>query len=147
MAAGFSIETEKIELFTKKINKYAKEILTDGLLERKLKVDCEINFDQINYDLYDQLKEFEPTGLGNFTPTFVSRGIELVYAKLVGRESKHIKLRLKQGEYTFDSIYFGGGEMYPKLVPGSKIDAVYQIDENLWNGDRNLQLMIRDIHV
>ena len=42
MAAGFSIKTEMIAEFTKRINEYAKDLLTEEVLSRKLKIDCEI---------------------------------------------------------------------------------------------------------
>jgi len=147
MAAGFSIETVKIEKFTKEINKYADKLLTDELLERKLRIDCEVNFDELNYQLLEEIKKFEPTGLGNFAPTFISRNVEVVEAKLVGRESKHLKLQLKQNEHFFDSIYFGGGEIYSKLAPKAKIDVVFNLEDNTWNGYKNLQLKIKDLKI
>jgi single-stranded-DNA-specific exonuclease len=147
MAAGFSIETEKIEAFTKKINEYADTLLTDALLERKLKIDCEIKFDQINLELVELIKKFEPTGLGNPGPTFVSKSVEIIDAKAVGRDAKHLKLKLKQHEQVFDSIFFGGGENYSKLSPGSNINIAYHVEENLWNGISSIQLRIRDIHI
>jgi single-stranded-DNA-specific exonuclease len=147
MAAGFSIETEKIEIFSKKINEYADKLLTDELLERKLKIDCEIKFDQINPGLVEWINKFEPTGLGNPGPTFMSKDVEIVEIKVVGRDAKHLKLKLKQDEHVFDSIFFGGGEKYSKLTSRSKIDVVYSIEENVWNGYKNLQLKIKDINV
>ena len=83
MAAGFSIETSKIGEFTKRINKIAKSILTEEILSRKLKIDLEVQFTQINYDLFNNIKYFEPTGLGNPSPVFVSRGVEVIGAKTV----------------------------------------------------------------
>jgi single-stranded-DNA-specific exonuclease len=147
MAAGFSIQTENIEKFTEAINEYAKDLLTGELLDRKLKVDLEIGFDKINYDLVNKLKEFEPVGLGNPTPTFAAKGAELVEAKTVGREAKHLKLKVKQDGQVFDSIYFGGGEMYSKLASGSKMDFVFQVEENVWNSHTSLQLKIKDLNV
>jgi single-stranded-DNA-specific exonuclease len=145
MAAGFSIETKLIGEFTKKINKLAGKLITDELLERKLKVDIELSFEQISDGLCEQIKEFNPTGLGNPTPTFVSYGVEMINAKVVGRDAKHLKLTLKRDEHFFDSIFFGGGEMYPKLTNGMKIDIVYVLEENIWNGVKSIQLKIRDI--
>lgn len=147
MAAGFSMETEKIGEFTEKINAYAKRLLTNEVLERKLKIDCQIGFDQITGKLNEDLKKFEPTGLGNFTPTFESMGVEIVGLNLVGRESKHLKIKLKQNEHIFDAIFFGGGEIYSKLSVGSKVDVAFLIQENLWNGIRSIQLGVRDIHI
>lgn len=147
MAAGFSIETSKIDLFSRRINSYAKNLLTEEVLLRKLKIDLRIAFSQVNADLLEIVKEFEPTGLGNPTPTFVTVDAEIMDAKPVGREAKHLRLRLRQGEYIFDSIFFGGGEMYSKLAPDKKVSVAYQLDENVWNGNRSLQLKIRDLRL
>jgi single-stranded-DNA-specific exonuclease len=147
MAAGFSIRTENIGVFTRKINRLAKEILTDEMLQRRLRIDCEIEFALINFDLIKDISLFEPTGLGNPEPVFVSRRVELLEARTVGREARHIKLRLRQGEQIFDSIYFGGGEIYSELTSGSKLDVVYALEKNVWNGNESIQLKIKDLKV
>ncbi len=145
MAAGFSIQTANIGKFTEEINRLADKLLTAELLERKLKVDCEIGFDQINFDLAKKLKDFEPVGLGNPTPTFTTPGVDVIDARTVGRDSKHLKLKLRQDGQIFDSIYFSGGEKYSELTPDSKIDVVFQVEENVWNSHTSLQLKIKDI--
>jgi len=145
MAAGFSIETLKIAEFTKKINEVARPLLTDEILSKRLRIDMELNFNQINYELFNKLKVLEPTGLGNPTPTFVSRDIEIIDARTVGSERKHLKLKLKQDLVVFDAIAFGFGELFSKIAPGSKIDIVYSIEDNFWNNHKNLQLKIKDL--
>jgi single-stranded-DNA-specific exonuclease len=147
MAAGFSIETKNIEKFTKEINKIAKKLITKELLQRKVKIDLELKFKEISAELVERVKEFEPAGLGNPSPTFVSRKVEMADVKTVGRDAKHLKLKLRQDEQAFDSIFFGGGENFSKLNPGSKIDIAYQVEENVWNGYTNIQLKIKDIKI
>lgn len=147
MAAGFSIETKKIGEFTKKINKIAKGLLTEEILSRKLRIDMELPFDQLNYVLLQKIKGFEPTGLGNPTPTFVSTDVDVLDAKTVGRDARHLKLKLKHNDQIFDSIYFGGGEIYSMLSSGTKIDVAYQLEDNTWNGRESLQLKVRDLKV
>ncbi len=145
MAAGFSIETEKIEIFAEKINKIADKLLTRELLTKKLKIDLMINFSDISQDLYKMLLRFEPFGVGNFAPIFATEKAEVTDAKTVGRNGNHLKLKLKQNEQIFDAIFFGGGKIYSELTSGAKIDVAYQIEENVWNGGKNLQLKIKDI--
>lgn len=147
MAAGFSIETKKIGEFTKRINKIAKGLLTEEILSRKLKIDLEIDFGALDYKLMNLIKEFEPTGLGNPAPTFSTREVEVVDAKTVGSEAKHLKLKLKRDEQIFDAIFFGGGKIYSKLTPDSKIDIAYQLENNSWNGYKSLQLKIKDLKI
>lgn len=147
MAAGFSIETKNIKIFTNEINKIAEKLITKDLLQRKLKIDLELDFGQIGNIFLEKIKAFEPAGIGNPAPTFVSKKVEVMAVKTVGREAKHLKLKLKQNEQVIDSIFFGGGEIYSKLTPGSKIDIAYQIEENIWNGYKNIQLKIKDMKV
>lgn len=145
MAAGFSIETSKIKEFSKEINKYASDLITDELLQKKIKIDCEVDFDHLNYKLLEELNKFDPIGPGNPGPTFLARGVEIEEVKTVGREARHLKLKLKQNEQYFDSIFFGGGEKYSYLKPKSNIDIVYSLEDNSWNGYKNLQLKIKDL--
>jgi single-stranded-DNA-specific exonuclease len=145
MAAGFSIETKNIGIFTKEINKIAGRLITKDILERKVKIDLELNFKEINAELVERIKEFEPTGLGNPSPTFFGEKVEILDAKTVGRDAKHLKLKLRQDGQIFDSIFFGGGEIYSKLTPGADIDIAYQVEENLWNGYKSIQLKVKDI--
>lgn len=146
MAAGFSIETSKIEEFTRKINEISKPLLTQDLLLRKLKIDTEIDFNQINQKLHDKLKGFEPTGLGNFPPLFVTRKVEVVEARIVGRDNTHLKLKLKKDNCVFDAITFGLAKIYSPS-PKTYLDMVYSIEENIWNGHTGLQLKIKDLRV
>lgn len=146
MAAGFSIEEKNINEFSKKLNSYAAKILTPEILSKKLKIDLETPFSNVTKKLYTALKSFEPTGVGNPTPTFMTKKVEVVSAKKVGKDLKHLKLKLKRDEHIFDSIFFGGGEMYPDLKTGSSIDVAYVLQENLWNGRSSLELLVRDIH-
>ena len=145
MAAGFSMETKNIRVFTKEINKIAEKLITKDLLQRKLKIDLEINFEEINSEFTELIKAFEPTGLGNPAPMFIGRKVEVIDPRTVGRDAKHLKLKLKQHEQIFDSIFFGGGEIYSKLTPGADIDIAYQVEENLWNGYKSIQLKVKDI--
>jgi single-stranded-DNA-specific exonuclease len=147
MAAGFSIETKKIKEFSKRINKLSEKLLTGEILLKKLRVDLEIGFDQITQGLYEGLSNFNPTGLGNPNPSFLTRNVEVLEARTVGQGEKHLKLKLKQNEHSFDAIYFGGGKTYSKLCPHHQIDTVYSVEDNLWNGNKSLQLKIKDLIV
>lgn len=146
MAAGFSIKTENIDVFTKKINEVSKTFLTEDILQKKIKIDCELDFNLIN-SLIKKLQDFEPTGMGNPRPVFITKEVGVIDAKVIGRDMKHLKLKLERNGYIFDSIYFGGGENYSTLKSGSKISIVYSIEENYWNGTKSMQLNLRDIKV
>lgn len=144
MAAGFSIETSKISEFRIKINKHAEKTLTEEVLERKLKIDMEIDFDQINKNLVEELKKFEPTGQGNYSPVFTTSDVKVAEVKLVGSEGKHLKLKLEQNGIKFDAIWFSATNS-SILTPNSPVSIAYSIDENVWNSKTSIQLKIKDI--
>ncbi len=142
MAAGFSIETTKIEEFRLKINELSKTKLTDEILERKLKIDLELNFDLITEELVEALKKFEPSGQGNYSPVFMSSKVLVKESKPVGQKGKHLKLKLCQNGIIFDAIWFGATT---KFNINDIVDAAYAIEENVWNNKTTIQLKIKDI--
>lgn len=147
MAAGFSIEPQKIEEFSKKLEKASIPLLTDKVLSQKLKIDVEVEFDKLNWDLMNVISSFEPTGIGNPTPTFVSKKVSILNARCVGLEGKHLKLTLEQKDKVFDAIAFNFGDYFVKLLPREQIDIVYTLEENVWNDNKMLQLKIKDLRI
>ena len=145
MAAGFSIDPGKIEEFTKRINSVASPLLTEEILTKRLKIDLEISFENIGDDLLRLVRLFEPTGIGNPTPTFISKGVSVVEARVVGREATHLKLKLKQREKTIEAIAFGLGRVFKELSVSSKVDIAYCLEENTYNGKVNMQLKVKDL--
>lgn len=146
MAAGFSILVANIAEFTKQINSIAKKGLTAEILQRKLKADLELDFSHLNFKLYEKLKEFDPVGTANPGPTFVTKKVEVVSVKKVGKTASHLKLKLKQHDFEFNAIAFGLGLTH-FVNQSDVIDIMYQIDEDSWNGGGIIQLRIKDIRV
>lgn len=146
MAAGFSILVANIAEFTKQINSIAKKGLTAEILQRKLKADMELDFSQLNFKLYENLRAFDPVGTGNPGPSFVTKKVEVVSVKKVGKTASHLKLKLKQHDFEFDAIAFGLGLTH-FVNQSDVIDVMYQIDEDSWNGGGIIQLRIKDIRV
>jgi len=146
MAAGFSISTVKIEKFSKRINKIAQDKLTPEILSRRLKIDVEVHFNQLNQELFDELRGFEPTGLGNPAPLFVTKGVNILHARPVGRDGDHLKLKLEESGIAFSAIAFYKAAYYTNLPPDSRIDIAFSLEENTFGGYKNLELKIRDMH-
>lgn len=145
MAAGFTIRTEDLETFSQKLKEISAPLITPELFSRRLKIDTDINFSQLNYELLEKLLKFEPTGIGNPRPTFASFEVEVLEVRVVGQNKKHLKLILRQGNHDFEAIAFNFGHLLPKINQESVIDVAFNLEENVWNGKKSLQLKIRDI--
>ncbi len=147
MAAGFSIETSKLEVFKKRFEKYASELLDEDLLRKKLYADLELDFDNLSLELCNKIDEFEPTGLGNPAPLFVTRNVRLVDAKIVGSDSTHLRLFLENNGVRFEGIAFGMAHYLQKLEPDIYIDVAYNLSKDIWNGNQKLQLKVKDLRL
>ena len=148
MAAGFSIEARRIKEFSQRINQLSQPLLTEKLLTKKLKIDTTIHFNQLNWNLYKMLSAFEPTGLGNPTPVFLTKGVTILDARVVGRDARHLKLRLEEDAgNSFDAIGFGLASYFQSLTPHGKVDVAYTLEENTWNQEKTLQLKVKDIRI
>ena len=145
MAAGFTVETTRIALLQKILEEKAGELLTDELLTRTLKIDCELPFEFINKGLYEGIQQLAPFGMGNPEPVFATRNVTVENLRVIGKEGNHLKLVLAQDSERFDAIAFGMGDLGTRLKPGDKIDVSYALDENTWNGETKLQLKVKDI--
>jgi len=65
----------------------------------------------------------------------------------VGEDNAHLKLSIIDGvnQNTYNAIGFGLGDKYPLIQKGNSFKAVFTIEENYWNGNTSLQLLIKDI--
>ncbi len=146
MAAGFTIETTKLKKLEKALSEMSEKILTDDLLTRRIKIDCELSLNNISPKLYEEIQKLSPFGMGNPEPVFVSRDVEVSDLRILGREGKHLKLMLHQeNSPIFEAIAFGMGELAKDIGVGDKLSVAYTIDENKWNGNTKLQLKIKDL--
>lgn len=148
-AAGFSVETVKVSQIKKKLQSQAKTHLDPQKLTPALKVDAEVELADCTLDLYRKIQGFAPFGMDNPTPTFCSRGVEIVEIRPVGRDQKHLSLRLvpRSSKLEIRAIAFNLGHLSPKLKSGQTVDLAYQLSLNEWKGNKELQLKVRDISV
>lgn len=146
-AAGFTIATKNIALMRRRLIEIAEKKLKGEELSPTLKIDLEVDLASLNLALYRQLAALEPFGEGNPPPVFATRQVKIVDARTVGADGKHLKLRLASpvSRITFDAIAFNFGHLYPQLAAAKFVDIAYNLELNEWNGNKKLQLKIKDI--
>lgn len=144
MAAGFSIETGKIAMFTKHLLAYTNKHLTTEILTKKLSIDMQLRPRQVSKKTVSLLQQFNPVGLGNPTPSFLGRGLTVKSARLVGA-GKHLKLALDWEGLLIEAIGFNFPIQRVNSCVGQQVDVVFSLEENTWNYQTNLQLKIKDI--
>lgn len=154
MAAGFSIATERIEEFSRKLTTQSQKLAAGKKLRPTITIDVEVKLPDLTWKLWEKLVKFEPHGIGNPRPVFLTRGVEAADVRTVGSGGRHLKLRVRDPDDSttqpfchFDCIGFGLGEWALKLLPQDKVDLVYNLEADEWNGQKRLQLKLQDIKV
>jgi single-stranded-DNA-specific exonuclease len=145
MAAGFTLNKEKLKNFE---NYILEDFLKLNILNsNKFLYESEISSLAFNQDFYDDIKKLEPFGTGNPVPTFLLRDLKII--KSVILNNKHVSLILKSKtgfsikSISFNCINTKVGEYLMSYK--NNIDVIGQINENIWNNKKKLQLTIRDL--
>jgi len=142
MAAGFSIKNDKIPSFLEKFTTFGNENVSEDLLVPTLKIDCELSFIHVAESLWENLEKLAPHGIGNPNPVFLTRDVEIVDLYTVGAQGNHFKMKLEQDGKHMSAIYFNGEDGYET---GDRVDVVYNLSLNEWQGRRNLELVLKDL--
>jgi len=147
LAAGLSIEVDKINEFRKDINKIAKRMCNDNKIIPSITVDYKLSPLDINIHTAKQLETLEPFGCGNQVPFFVFRDLKILSYKTVGNEKKHLSLRLSDGKNDISCIGYNLGIFNNILSSVKNIDIICSIEINVWNDIERVQLVIKDIKI
>jgi single-stranded-DNA-specific exonuclease len=146
-AAGFTVRTEHLDAFVDALGSVAeRELVERESLLPTLEIDAEIDFDEINWTALEQLARLEPTGHENPTPLLMCSAMRVRDVRTVGN-GKHLRMVLDrdQGSTVVDAVGFGSGHRSHEFAIGERIDAVFQIEANEWQGQRRLQVNLQDI--
>ncbi len=156
-AAGLTIKKENFAEFKKQFTKLVEAAkLSDS--KKNIKIDLQISISEITEKLLDELILMEPFGQGNKKPKFLSEQIIINKISYLGADKKHLKLwvadsvsSLKQLELISFNYQNNIDDLRRntkhKLREGDKINVIYTIEENIWNGCRSIQGKIIDLEI
>ena len=142
MAAGFTIKESNIEKLTESLNSL-NEWDAEVFLP-KLKIDLEIKPEFINLETYEEIKSLSPFGPGNREPLFITKNFEVFNISKFGKENQHLKIFLVDTNGKKHNALIFNAPSYKEIVAGNKIDVVYKLSLNEWNGNKNIELMLQD---
>jgi len=143
-AAGMTLETNNVDAFCQKFEEIVVATIHPELLIPEIVIDAEISFRDVRWPLYEILCQMEPFGPGNSRPVFITRNVyNTGYSKIV--KDTHMRFSLKHDGVILTGIGFGMADKMPLLETNQPFDVVFKIDENEWNGEKNLQLKIIDL--
>jgi single-stranded-DNA-specific exonuclease len=144
-AAGFSINTGNIEELRRGVNDYAASHVPEEIYTPVLELDDTILLRDVSPGLVEELEMMSPFGHCNPGPLLVCREAMLLACRGVGREGKHLKMRVTDNNSVLDGIAFNMGSTIDNLAEAAAVDLAFIPSLNQWNGRTSVQLEVRDI--
>ena len=147
-AAGLSMLESSLPEFKRRFEEYVAAHITEEQQHPMIHVEAEISYEEITDQFFKVLRCLEPFGPGNERPVFVTRNvINNRYTKRVGKTGEHLKLDVTDRTAAITGIAFGKGDLALHLQNGNTVDVCYELDENIYNGVRSIQMMVDDIKI
>lgn len=148
-AAGFTVKTARLAELKAALAAVAeRELAERSSLRPTLLVDAEVEIDAVTWGVRDQFARLEPTGYDNWPPLLLSRGVRVRDLRAVGG-GKHLRLVLDRDARSpvIDAVAFQQGRWIDHLRVDDRIDLVYQVEANEWQGRQSLQLNVQDLRL
>jgi single-stranded-DNA-specific exonuclease len=142
-AAGFTVANDNLEALQARLKELAAEQLEGVELTPTLSIDAEVELSEVDWATQALLTQLEPCGYANPAPLLLSRRAIVRDARAVGTEERHLKLTLSDGRIVWDAIAFHQGQWADQLP--RHVDVVYSLEVHEWNGEKRLQLNVKDL--
>ena len=147
MAAGLSVEGDKIEAAMARLGELLAKQGSDKIGPADLKLDGVLMPAAATVELVNQIEQAGPFGAGAPAPRFVFPDVQILFAKTVG--ANHLKITFGDGlGKRIDSISFGAmdGPLGPMLTNhnGARFHLAGRLEINTWQGRQSVQLRLED---
>lgn len=143
MAVGVNLKLENFESFKTKMESIANRCHTEDLVSI-IKIEKEVSLNDITTGDVESLKLLEPFGEENRVPLFLFKNLKIDSIRTLS-EGKHLKLTLKQDRNIVQAIGFNLGYLVDEYRLGDKIDLVGCLEINEFNGNKTVQINIKDL--
>ena len=146
MAAGLSLEADRLPEFRRKLSRTIEKMLGESQLEEAvLEIDGWLALDEANLALAEQLESLAPFGPGNEKLTLASHNLTVKSSAKLGKNKEHLKLTVEDENGAAQQVLWwdGGSEELPE----GKFVLAYTLRASDWRGVRQAQLEFIDFQV
>ena len=142
MAAGISLDIDKIDEFRKALNE--NQTMTENVLTPTVWIDVPMPVDYVDIKLIKQFEKLQPFGKGNEKPVFADRNLIVRQSAVIGKNKNVLRCQLESehGKLVTAIRFKLDGQEIPET--GKKISMVYYPDINEYNGIVSIQFRIED---
>lgn len=147
MAAGFSLREDNVDEFRCRLNENA--VLTEDDFIKKIWIDVPMPLEYISEGLIKEFDRLEPFGQGNEKPQFAQKDLHIRSVRVLGKNHNAVKLSLvtEKGSVMDGMLFCDGDEFINELGNEKKIDIIYFPSVNEYNGNRTIQVIIKNYKI
>ncbi|MCQ2429604.1 MAG: single-stranded-DNA-specific exonuclease RecJ [Clostridia bacterium] len=144
LAAGLSIRRGDIPAFRKKLNEYAAAHLTDEMTALRFEAECRVRMSELTMKQAAELDLLEPYGVSNQTPVFMMSNAVVQKVTPLGA-GKHTRLTVMSEGSVMQAVWFGMPTSQVTAAAGDRIDLLFNLNINDFQGVRSLQMIVQDV--
>jgi single-stranded-DNA-specific exonuclease len=145
MAAGLTVLASRFGELKQSLERYAATRLSGNAFSRPITIEASAAFADLKPSLSQEIQMLAPFGVGNREPLLLSREVEVLRAETFGADRRHLRLQLRDRTATAEAIAFDKAAAAPHLSGGRRIDIVYALQCERWDGLDRVRLHLRDL--
>lgn len=148
MAAGLTLNPDRLEAFAHQFEDHARAMIGDDLLAPALTIDCDATLDELSPAAVRSIDRIGPFGRSNPSPRILVRGVVSPRgAEPLGQHGRHLAVWVRQGSRDTRLVGWGLGDHVPRIAPGSRMDVVLEPKISTWAGTARVEPVIRDLRL
>ena len=139
MAAGLSLESEKLPEFRRRISKVVQSALEEkGYEEEIVLIDGWISLPEADLQLAEGFEKLSPFGPGNRKPILAFQNVEIKEKAVIGKNKDHLKLIVEDESVNQSEVLWWDGAA--EELPEGRFDLAVSLRASNWQGIRRAQL-------
>jgi single-stranded-DNA-specific exonuclease len=145
MAAGLTVAPERFDELRTRLQEDAATRLNGNAFSRPIPIEAVASLADLKPSLHHEIQQLAPFGIGNRQPLLLSRDVEVVRAQVFGTDNRHLRVQLRDRTASAEAIAFDRGATAAHLPPGRRLDIVYGLDCERWEGMDRIRLHLKDL--
>ena len=145
LAAGFTVKKGTEKEFGKCIKDIARKEISKKMLIRDLNIDLHLSSEDINMGLIKELDTLKPFGYGFSKPLVALTNLVIFKKKVMGKLGNHMILICKGDGIDLITLVLFNCDLDTQILKeDDRIDVVGGVDINSWNGNEEVQFLVKE---
>lgn len=137
MAAGVSIEPDRIDEFRQGLSRYISQNIPPEQ-ESVLEYDAILPFEKLTPNFVQQVDKLAPFGAGNPAPIFVVKNVSIQSSHVIGKQEEHLLIQVRDSAMNCQEVIWWQGAGF--LLPDGLFDLAYTVRSRDYKGQPSRQI-------